>query len=313
MDVLETALRVGMPVFVVTSLAEAGLTVAPRDVLAPLRDVRFVFLTLIVGWVVCPAVAYVLIEAIPLPAPYATGLVLLALAPGAPFAPAMARIVAADAAYMAAFMVLTAAATVVFMPIGVPLLIDGSAASPALIAGPLLLLVLLPLLVGTMVRGSCRDLADRVRLVLAGITRILAVGLLALIVVLHGRGVIDAVGSLAILTLLIFTGVVTLAAHLLGADLADERRSVLTIGMCTRNLGAALAVAGVIDSDRRVIVMIAIAVPVMLVVAAATARLLADRDPRAADSANPRRNRIAVPDRGVRPSDDTSRAPSAKS
>ena len=277
MGLLDAALGLCVVVFVVSSLAEAGLGVAPRAVLAPLRHARFVFLTLIVGWLVCPAIAYLVIQMLPLATPYATGLVLLSLAPGAPFAPALARIAHADSAYMAAFMVLTAAATVVLMPVGVPLLIPGSAAAPGVIARPLLLLVLLPLLLGITTRGLRPAVADRVRPSLAAITRGLAGGLLLLMVVVHARGVLDAVGSHAILAMLIFLGVVTLIAHLLGADLANEQRSVLTIGMCTRNLGAALAPAAVIDPDPRVIVMIAIAVPLMLVLAAMTARTLARR------------------------------------
>ena len=226
MDLLDAALSLCVVVFVVSSLAEAGLGVAPRAVLAPLRHARFVVLTLLVGWLVCPALAYVLIHTLPLAAPYATGLMLLALAPGAPFAPALARLARADSAYMAAFMVLTAAATVVLMPVGVPLLIPGSAAAPGVIARPLLLMVLLPLLAGVAIRGLRPGIADRMRPLLARITRALTVGLLVLMVAVHSRSVLDAVGSYAILAMLLFVGCVTLVAYLLGADLADEQRSV---------------------------------------------------------------------------------------
>jgi len=314
MDLLEAALSLCVVVFVVSSLAEAGLGVAPRAVLAPLRHGRFVVLTLIVGWLVCPAVAYLLVQALPLAAPYATGLTLLALAPGAPFAPSLARLVRADSAYMAAFMLLTAAVTVVLMPVGVPLLIPGSAAAPGVIARPLLLLVLLPLLAGVTIRGLRPGIADRTRPLLAGVTRALTLGLLVLLVVVHGHSVLEAVGSFAILAMLIFVAGVTLVAYLLGADLADEQRSVLTIGMCTRNLGAALAPAAAIDPDRRVIVMIVIAVPIMLVVAAVTVRMLARAQPPVRDrvAADGCRNRIADANAQVRPSGDAPHAPAAK-
>jgi BASS family bile acid:Na+ symporter len=275
MSFLEAVLRLCVVVFVVSSLAEAGLGVSPRAVLAPLRHARFVVLTVVVGWLVCPGVAYLLIHVLPLATPYATGLMLLALAPGAPFAPALARMARADSAYMAAFMVLTGAATVVLMPLGLPFLISGSSADPAVIARPLLILVLLPLLAGVMTRGLRPRIAERIGPSLAAITRALTGGMVLLLVVVHGRGVLDAVGSYAILTMLVFVGIVTLVSHLCGAGLAEAQRKALTIGMCTRNLGAALAPAAVIDPDRRVIVMIVIAVPVTLVVGALTARRLA--------------------------------------
>jgi BASS family bile acid:Na+ symporter len=115
--------------------------------------------------------------------------------------------------------------------------------------------------------------------------------------------------------MLILVAGVTLVAYLLGADLADEQRNVLTIGMCTRNLGAALAPAAAIDPDRRVIVMIVIAVPIMLVVAAVTVRLLARVQLPVRDSGTARgecRNRIAGPNAPVRPSGDAPHAPAAK-
>ena len=315
MDLLAAALGPCVVVFVVSSLAEAGLGVALPAVLAPLRHARFVVLTLIVGWLVCPAIAYVLIHALPMAAPYATGLTLLALAPAAPFAPALARLARADPAYMAAFMVLTAAATLVLMPVGVPLLIPGSTAAPGAIARPLLLLVLLPWLAGVTIRGLRPGAADRIRPLLAGITRALILGLLVLVLAVHGRSVLEAVGSHAILAMLIFVGCVTLVAYLLAADLADEQRSALTIGMCTRNLGAALAPAAVIDPDQRVIVMIVMAVPIMLGVAAVTLRMLARWQPPVRDAGaagDECRNRIAGANAQVRPSGDTPHAPAAK-
>ncbi len=314
MDFLEAALSLCVVVFVVSSLAEVGLGVAPRAVLAPLRHGRFVVLTLIVGWLVCPAIAYLLIQALPLASPYATGLTLAALAPGAPFAPALARLTRTDSAYMAAFMLLTAAVTVVLMPVGVPLLIPGSAAAPGVIARPLLLLVLLPLLAGVTIRGLRPAVADRMRPLLAGITRSMTLGLLVLLVVVHGHSVLEAVGSFAILAMLMFVAGVTLVAYLLGADLPDEQRNVLTIGMCTRSLGAALAPAAAIDPDRRVIVMIVISVPIILVVAAVTVRMLGRTQPPVRDTgtADECRNRIAGANAQVRPSGDAPHAPAAK-
>ena len=153
MDVTALALQASLFVFMISSLAGVGLGVAPRDVLPPLTNGRFVLLMLASGWLVGPAVALVLLRMIPIDRPYATALLLLALAPGAPFAPAMMRIARGDPAYVAAFMVVSAAVTVIVLPLGVPLLIPGATANAWDIARPLALLVVAPMVSGSAIRG----------------------------------------------------------------------------------------------------------------------------------------------------------------
>jgi BASS family bile acid:Na+ symporter len=177
---------------------------------------------------------------------------------------------------MAAFIVLTAAGTVVIMPLAVPLILPG-AVDPWAIARPLLLLVLLPLLAGSALRGVGPRAADRAVGPVAAVTRAATAGLMVLVLVMHGPGILDAVGSGAIAAQLLFIAAITVGADWLGAILPSGQRSVLTIGISTRNLGAALAPLAAIDPDPRAIVMIAIAVPVTLIASAAAARVLARR------------------------------------
>jgi BASS family bile acid:Na+ symporter len=65
--------------------------------------------------------------------------------------------------------------------------------------------------------------------------------MLVLVTITYGRGVLDAVGSHAILTQALFVALVTVVADLAGAVLSASQRNVLTVGMATRNIGAALA------------------------------------------------------------------------
>lgn len=275
---LDLALRATVVVFMIGTLGGFGLGLAVRDVAAPLKHVSFVALSLFLCWIVCPAIAVLLLRLVPLDPGYATGLLLLALAPCAPFAPAMAQIARGDPAYMAAFVLLSAASTVVMMPIAAPLLIDGLSPDPVALARPLVLFVLLPLIVGMAVRARSAAAADRVRPLVAVVTSFAGGALLVVTGVLHAGSVLGAIGSYAIATQVLFFAAVTAAAHLFGSGLPHERRSVLTLGLCTRNLGAALAPLATIDHDPRAMVMIVIAVPVTLGVSLATARWLARRE-----------------------------------
>jgi len=276
-DVIALAMQASLFVFMVASLGGVGLGVAPRDVLAPLTNGRFVLLLLASGWLVGPAVALLLLRVIPIDGPYATALLLLALAPGAPFAPAMMRLAGGDSAYVAAFMAVTAGVTAILLPLGVPLLIPGASANPWDIARPLILLVVAPMVAGSVIRGLWPGIAARVEPIVVRIARAVTMVMLVLVTVVYGRGVWNAVGSHAILAQLIFVAAVTLIADLAGAALGAPQRNVLTVGMSTRNIGAALAPLSAIEPDPRAVVMIAIAVPLTLGAAAVAARLVAQR------------------------------------
>jgi len=276
-DMLALALQASLFVFMVGSLGGVGLGVAPRDVLAPLRNGRFVLLLLATGWLAGPAVALLLLRVLPIDRPYATALLLLALAPGAPFAPAMMRLARGEPAYVAAFMAVSAAVTAILLPLGVPLLISGATANPWDIARPLALLVVAPMVSGSAIRGLWPGVAARIEPIVSRIARVVTMVMLVLVILVYGRGVLDAVGSHAILAQLLFVAAVTLVADLAGAALGAPQRNVLTVGMSTRNIGAALAPLSAIEPDPRAVVMIAIAVPVTLGAAAVAARLLRQR------------------------------------
>ena len=266
-----------MPVFTAGSLLAVGLRATLRDAVAPLANVRFVALTLLVGWVVCPGIAGLLLFIVPLDRPYAAGLLVLSLAPAAPFAPALMQKAHADSGHIAAFMILATVATVVVLPVAAPLLVGGVSTSPLVIARPLVLLVLLPLLIGVAVRWGDQTLADRALGPVTVITSMAGLILLLAIVPLYGPGIVSAVGSFAIAMQIVFVALVTLVAHLAGAALPEHAQPVLTLGMCSRNLAAALAPLAAIEPDPRAMVMIAIAVPVTLACSIIAARRLTPR------------------------------------
>src|SRR5918994_1247720 len=133
-------------------MAAAGLGLSVRDVVAPLRRARLVLLAVIANFVVAPALAFALTEAIPLDRPYAIGLLLLGGAAGAPFLPKLAELARGDLAFSVGLMLLLTVGSVAFMPIVLPLLIPGLSADPWPLLRPLLVTMLLPLLAGMAVR-----------------------------------------------------------------------------------------------------------------------------------------------------------------
>jgi BASS family bile acid:Na+ symporter len=110
-------------------------------------------------------------------------------------------------------------------------------------------------------------------------TDITTMVMLVVMAIVYGKDFIGAIGSYAIGTLVLFVGVITLATDRLGFGLKQEQRSVLTIGMCTRNLGAAIAPLMTIRADPRSVVMVAIGIPVTLAFSFLVARWYASHAP----------------------------------
>ncbi len=258
--------------FMVGNLAAIGLELDFREALAPLGNLRFVVVVMLLDWVLGPAFAWGVAHAMPMAEPYALGLDLIGLAPAAPFLPMMVRRAGGDLAYAACFMLIAAVGTVIFMPIALPILEPGLAVSAWTVAKPLILFLLLPLLAGLALKALAPSLAERLYWLVKRLADLATIAMLGAIVILYWRGFVEAVGSYAIGSQLIYAAGATVGSYLLSRGLKPDQRSVVSLGACTRNLGAALAPLLAVTSDPRTTVMIALGVPITLVVTAVAAR-----------------------------------------
>lgn len=258
--------------FMVGNLAAIGLELDFRAALAPLGNLRFVVVVMLLDWVLGPGFAWALARTMPMAEPYALGLDLIGLAPAAPFLPMMVRRAGGDLAYAACFMLIAAVGTVIFMPIALPILEPGLAVSAWTVAKPLILFLLLPLVAGLALKAQAPVLAEGLHWLVKRLADLATIAMLAGIVILYWRGFVEAIGSYAILSQLIYAAGATVGSYLLSGGLKPEQRSVVSLGACTRNLGAALAPLLAVTSDPRTTVMIALGVPITLVVTAIAAR-----------------------------------------
>jgi BASS family bile acid:Na+ symporter len=272
-QILTVALKISLVLFMAGNLLEMGLKLDPQNALRGLRDVRFVALTMLWGFVLGPALAYAITRVLPLAPPYAMGLILMGMAPCAPFLPMLVGKARGDLGYTAAFMLLTAAGTVVFMPLAVPFMIPGLDVGPWAIARPLLIMVLLPLAVGMAVLRLSPPVAGKARPVIKGATLVATIATAILCVVVYGKGLLGITGSLAVASQVLFFVPVTAVSYWLGVGLPNDRRIVLSAGMATRNLGAALAPLFAMPSvDQRAVVMVVLGLPMMVVFARLSVR-----------------------------------------
>jgi BASS family bile acid:Na+ symporter len=264
-DLLTTLLKITVVIFMAGNLLDLGLRLNLQAGLRGLRDVRFVTLSLLWAFVLCPALAYGLTLVIPLTPAYAMGFILLGVAPCAPLLPMMAEKARGDLNYTASFMLLASAGSVVYMPLVVPLLVSGLTVSAWAIAKPMLVLVLLPLVIGAVIQSRSASTASWLQPFVKKGTSLDTVLMLILVIVVYGKGFLGAVGTYAIGMQMLFFSVVTAASYGLGFGMPQRQKSVVALGICTRNCGAALAPLFVApDVDQSAIVMVTLGIPMMV-------------------------------------------------
>jgi bile acid:Na+ symporter, BASS family len=163
---------------------------------------------------------------------------------------------------------------IVSLPFVLPRLVTGLHVSAWTIARPLLSLVLIPLAIGMLILWRAPAFAARAQPVVKKITVLATVLMLALCLVVYGEGFIGSAGSFATLSQLVFYAAVTAGSYALAFGLPQDQKSVLALGVCTRNLGAALApVFQASGVDERAIVMVVLAAPLQTLAAYVAARL----------------------------------------
>jgi bile acid:Na+ symporter, BASS family len=273
-EFLETVAKLAVLVFVVTCMFTAGLGLGAREIVAPLRRARPVLLAVVANFVVAPAVAYALTEAVALDRPYAIGLLLLGGAAGAPFLPKLAELAKGDVAFSVGLMLLLTVGSVVFMPIVLPLLIPGLSADPWPILRPLLLTMLLPLAAGLAIRGRSERWSSRLRPGFGMVSNVSMILAVVLLIGLNFGAMIGTFGSGAVAVAIAFVSLTLAAGYALGGP-APGTRSVLGLGTGQRNVAAGLVIATQNFTDPAVVVMLLVSTLAGLVVLLFAARRFA--------------------------------------
>jgi bile acid:Na+ symporter, BASS family len=238
---LDTILKISLVIFMFGNMLDLGLRLDLRKALQGLRDVRFVILTLVWGYIVCPALGYLMAVTLPLSPGYAMALILVAIAPGNPFLAVSVSKARADVNYAASFMLLASAVTVVYMPFMVPVLVKGLSATPWMIAKPMLAFILLPMVVGAIFRLQWEAVATKVQPFVKKATGLDTLVMVILLLVIYGKGLISSVGTFALGSQVVLVAVIAIASYWLGFGLPKPQKQILVLGLCARNVGAAMA------------------------------------------------------------------------
>ena len=244
MQFLEATFKPLVLVFTVSHLATMGLRARMPEVVAVVKNKKVLALIFVWGWVLGPALGLLIAWVLPLAEPYVICVLIASLASCGPFLPMVVEKARGDVNFAGAFVPLVAAATVVFMPLMGPLLIKGVTISPGALAKPLFLTLLVPLMIGAATRHYAETVATKVLPAVSGLAKLATLLLVAVCFVLYGRAMLDTAGSFALLSCTIFMVAKGLITYRFGFGLKQNQRSVMSLGMVTRN-GSVVLIAAV--------------------------------------------------------------------
>lgn len=285
MPFLEATFGLLVLIFTVSNLGTMGLQVDVEGVSRALKNKRALLLIFVWGWIIGPALGYLIIWILPLDEPYKVVVLLCSIAPVAPFLQQMVSKARGNMAFAGALIPLVTVGTVLLMPIMVPIMIKGVEINTWSLAKPLLLTILLPLIIGVVTRHYVDTVATWSFPLIKLIAKLSTLLLIIWCLVLYGSSILDTAGSFALLAMTLYMVGMAMITYYFGFGLKQAHRSVMALGMGTRNIAAVLAAAlSIPNVDERILTMTVMWTLWSFVLATIGARIFAKQAVKADDS-----------------------------
>lgn len=190
--------------FVVGSMLATGLSLTVAEIIQPLKNARLVILALLANFVLVPLLGCGIILVIPLDESLEIGLIVLVTVAGAPFLVKEVQAAEGDLSLGVGLMFMLMIVTIFYVPLVLPLLLSGVSVDAGAIAKSLSMTMLIPIVLGLMVRAHSADgVANWAPL----LNKISGVALLIMLVTSLGlniSNIIDLIGSYGFLALILF-------------------------------------------------------------------------------------------------------------
>jgi len=248
-------------VFILASMFLTGLMVTVGDLFAPLHNRRLLGLSLLANFIIVPLIAVALIIFIPMNHELAAGLLLIGIAAGAPSTAKVAQFTGGNVARAVSLSIILTIITVILTPFLVPFILEGAQANPLSVMANLVIMILIPLVLGIMIKSRSEPLAARIRPVVDWASNIsIAVIFLTFGIIFLSRLreiVSTSSGAIAVVVAIVFTLLALGLTYLLGG-LEKDARQDLAFGAGFRNATAALVVifAAFTDMANDVLLMV---------------------------------------------------------
>jgi len=262
--------------FVVTSMLALSFKLSIQQMTQPLKDIRLVIMALLANFVLVPLLALAIIKVFPLEQPLQIGVILLATAAGSPFIPKLVQGAKGNVAYSVGLMFLIMVVSIFYMPVILPLLLPGVEINPWDIAKSLIVTMLIPLVIGILIKLHSPDIADHWEPVMSKIS---SVSILVVWVVGFGlnlSNILSFIGTSGIGAMaLLVVGSLVIGLLLGGRD--PGVRTAMGLSTGTRNGAAALVVATQNFSATDTLPFLLVGFVLMILILLPSAKLLGQR------------------------------------
>jgi len=228
--------------YIISTMLSMGLTYLPKQFLEPLQDRILILKSLAANFIVVPIITYLLLQFIPLEQGLAIGLVLMAAGAGSPFMLKLVQVTRKDMAFAVGLMLILSLVTLIYLPVMLSILLPGVYINHLSIASSLLVLIVLPLVVGTILKARYRGLAETLKSIFNRISNIFIVVVVIIYLVLNYQDFLAVYGTGAIIATLIFVIATFITGYVMGGP-SPGTKMVLGLGTAIRNGSAALVVA----------------------------------------------------------------------
>lgn len=280
-DIAELLFKPLVVIFLATTLMDMGLRLNVPSALKGMKNARFMAYTVLWGFVLAPALSFLITLMLPLEQGYANGLILVGLAPCAPFLPILVDRAKGDLGLTAAFMMVSLVLTIIILPFVLPVLASGMTVTAWALFKPLLISMVIPLIIGMMILRRSEAAAARILPYVKKITGISAILLIVDLIILYGGGIINSAGSMGLLSQVMLFMILCTLPYLLAFGLKKDVKTVLVIGSTSRNIGAAIApCVAIADMDPKTTVMVVMSLLVMTLFSLLAARFWGPKEPK---------------------------------
>jgi BASS family bile acid:Na+ symporter len=251
---MENPLFLGLvKVAIFTLMLALGVNLSPEKGLRAWRRPGPLLRGLLAVVVLVPIMVMLLLLAFDLPPAVATGLALLAAAPGAPLTTKRAQMAGANLPYTWTLQLTLAVLAVGITPLTLAIFharfeLETEGVPILEVARQIAMVQLLPVAIGILFQRIAPSLAERIGKPVILLANVLFLLLVALLVVPAVR-ILGDFGLLPTLAVVTMAAVALAIGHVLGGPASDERAALATASIA-RNIGLALFIAGLNHAEK---------------------------------------------------------------